>query len=138
MTTLIKEFNGISEFIKDLDSTLAEYRRRLGELLRRLEDLRVKAEQERRLKELLSKLGGSAGAATANVIKLKTINLVMNPSPQQEISALEEAVENLNSKITTLQTMRKDLEMIANTEIEVKVSAIYVDGLPKTLFIRIM
>ena len=137
MTTLIKEFSSIGEFIKDLDSTLADYRRRLGELLRRLEDLRVKAEQEKRLKELLSKLGGSAGGASANVIKLKTINLVMNPSPQQEISALEEAVENLNSKITTLQAMKKDLEMIANAEIEVKVSAIYVDGLPKTLFIRI-
>ena len=138
MTTLIKEFSSIGEFIKDLDGTLAEYRRRLGELLRRLEDLRVKAEQEKRLKELLSKLGGSAGGASANVIKLKTINLVMNPSPQQEISALEEAVENLNNKITTLQAMKKDLEMIANAEIEVKVSAIYVDGLPKTLFIRIM
>ncbi|MCD6428228.1 MAG: hypothetical protein J7L12_01260 [Desulfurococcales archaeon] len=137
MTTLIKEFNSISEFIKDLDTTLAEYRRRLGELLRRLEDLRVKAEHERRLKELLSKLGGSAGGATSNVIKLKTINLVMNPSPQQEIATLEEAVENLNNKITLLQTMRKDLESIANTEIEVKVSVIYIDGLPKTLFIRI-
>ena len=137
MTTLIKEFNSISEFIKDLDATLAEYRRRLGELLRRLEDLRVKAEHERRLKELLSKLGGSAGSTTSNVIKLKAINLVMNPSPQQEIATLEEAVENLNNKITLLQTMRKDLESIANTEIEVKVSAIYIDGLPKTLFIRI-
>ena len=137
MTTLIKEFNSISEFIKDLDTTLAEYRRRLGELLRRLEDLRVKAEHERRLKELLSKLGGSAGGPSSNVIKLKTINLVMNPSPQQEIATLEEAVENLNNKITLLQTMRKDLESIANTEIEVKVSAIYIDGLPKTLFIRI-
>ncbi len=137
MTTLIKEFNSISEFIKDLDATLAEYRRRLGELLRRLEDLRVKAEHERRLKELLSKLGGSAGGTTSNVIKLKTINLVMNPSPQQEIATLEEAVENLNNKITLLQAMRKDLESIANTEIEVKVSVIYIDGLPKTLFIRI-
>ena len=137
MTTLIKEFSSISEFIKDLDATLAEYRRRLGELLRRLEDLRVKAEHERRLKELLSKLGGTTGGPSSNVIKLKTINLVMNPSPQQEIATLEEAVENLNNKITLLQTMRKDLESIANAEIEVKVSVIYIDGLPKTLFIRI-
>ena len=137
MTTLIKEFNSISEFIKDIDTTLAEYRRRLGELLRRLEDLRVKAEHERRLKELLSKLGGTSGTTTSNVIKLKTINLIMNPSPQQEIATLEEAVENLNNKITILQAMRKDLESVATTEIEVKVSAVYVDGLPKTLFIRI-
>ena len=137
MTTLIKEFSSISEFIKDLDATLAEYRRRLGELLRRLEDLRVKAEHERRLKELLSKLGGTTGGPSSNVIKLKTINLVMNPSPQQEIATLEEAVENLNNKITLLQTMRKDLESIANAEIEVKVSVIYIDGLPKTLFIKI-
>jgi len=137
MTTLVKEFNSIGEFIKDIDAVLAEYRRRLGELLRRLEDLRVKAEQEKKLKELLAKLGSTQGMTPSNVVKLKNISLVMNPTPQQEIAVLEEAVENLNNKITLLQAVRKDLETIATTEVEVKLSAVYVDGIPKTLFIRI-
>ena len=140
MSIVVREFNSIGEFIKSVDDELSEMRRKLGELLRRLEELRVKVEQERKIKSILSKLGAAAASAStqSNVVELKTIKLIMNPTAEQEVSALEQVVEMLNNKITQLQAIKKDLDVLGGMDIEVKLTAIYVDGLPKNILIRIM
>ncbi len=138
MSIIVKEFESINEFIKSVDEELSELRKRLGELLRRLEELRVKVEQERKLKNLLSKLGMSgAEAKKTNVIELKTIKLIMNPTVEQEVNSLEQAVESLNNRITQLQAIKKDLEVLGDIDIEVKLIAIYVEGVPKTVLIKL-
>jgi len=107
--------------------------------LRRLEELRVKVEQERKIKSILSKLGAATSASTqSNVVELKTIKLIMNPTAEQEVSALEQVVEMLNNKITQLQAIKKDLDVLGGMDIEVKLTAIYMDGLPKNILIKIM
>ncbi len=139
MSQIIREFDSIGEFMKTVDEELSNMRRKLGELLRRLEELRVKVEQERKLKSLLTKLGMSQeGATPSNVIELKTIRLIMNPTAEQEVVALEQAVENLNNKITALQAIKKDLEILGGIDVEVKLTTIYVDGLPRTILIRVV
>ncbi len=139
MSIVVREFNSIGEFIKSVDDELSEMRRKLGELLRRLEELRVKVEQERKIKSILSKLGAATSASTqSNVVELKTIKLIMNPTAEQEVSALEQVVEMLNNKITQLQAIKKDLDVLGGMDIEVKLTAIYIDGLPKNILIRIM
>ena len=139
MSIVVREFNSIGEFIKSVDDELSEMRRKLGELLRRLEELRVKVEQERKIKSILSKLGAAASANTqSNVVELKTIKLIMNPTAEQEVSALEQVVEMLNNKITQLQAIKKDLDVLGGMDIEVKLTALYIDGLPKNILIRIM
>ncbi len=139
MSIVVREFNSIGEFIKSVDDELSEMRRKLGELLRRLEELRVKVEQERKIKSILSKLGAAASASTqSNIVELKTIKLIMNPTAEQEVSALEQVVEMLNNKITQLQAIKKDLDVLGGMDIEVKLTAIYIDGLPKNILIRIM
>ncbi len=139
MSIVVREFNNIGEFIKSVDDELSEMRRKLGELLRRLEELRVKVEQERKIKSILSKLGAATSASTqSNVVELKTIKLIMNPTAEQEVSALEQVVEMLNNKITQLQAIKKDLDVLGGMDIEVKLTAIYMDGLPKNILIKIM
>lgn len=139
MSIVVREFNSIGEFIKSIDDDLSEMRRKLGELLRKLEELRVKLEQERKIKKILSKLGAQAPeASTSNTIELKTIKLIMNPTAEQEVTALEQAVETLNNKITQFQAVKKDLEVLGGMDIEIKLTAIYMDGLPKTILIRII
>jgi len=139
VSIVVREFNSIGEFIKSVDDELSEMRRKLGELLRRLEELRVKVEQERKIKSILSKLGAATSANTqSNVVELKTIKLIMNPTAEQEVSALEQVVEMLNNKITQLQAIKKDLDVLGGMDIEVKLTAIYIDGLPKNILIRIM
>ncbi len=139
MSIVVREFSSIGEFIKSVDDELSEMRRKLGELLRRLEELRVKVEQERKIRSILSKLGAATSAsAMSNVVELKTIRLVMNPTAEQEVSALEQVVEMLNNKITQLQAIKKDLDVLGGMDIEVKLTAIYIDGLPKNILIKIM
>ncbi len=139
MSQIIREFESIGEFMKTVDEELSDMRRKLGELLRRLEELRVKVEQERKLKSLLTKLGMSQeGSTPSNVIELKTIRLIMNPTAEQEVVALEQAVENLNNKITALQAIKKDLEILGGIDVEVRLTTIYVDGLPRTILIRVV
>jgi len=139
VSIVVREFNNIGEFIKSVDDELSEMRRKLGELLRRLEELRVKVEQERKIKSILSKLGAATSASTqSNVVELKTIKLIMNPTAEQEVSALEQVVEMLNNKITQLQAIKKDLDVLGGMDIEVKLTAIYMDGLPKNILIKIM
>jgi len=136
MSFVIREFSSISEFVKSIDDELGELRKTLGDLLRRLEELRIKAEQERKLRELLLKLRGSKGVEASNTVELKNIKIVLNPSPEQEVESIQQAIENINNRIMQLQSIRKDLEVLSGTELEVKLEVIYVNGLPKVVLLK--
>jgi|YelNatPaOPRAMG01_1025707.scaffolds.fasta_scaffold26343_5 flagellar biosynthesis chaperone FliJ len=137
MSSMIREFNNIAEFVKSIDEDLNDYRKKLAELLRRLEELRVKVEHERKIKTAFTKLGLVAEAPEPkNVVDLKNIKIVMNPTADQELSNLESVVESLNNKITMLTAIKKDLEVLGSLDVEVKLTVIYLEGLPKTLIIK--
>ncbi|MEM1623096.1 MAG: hypothetical protein QW780_02760 [Sulfolobales archaeon] len=134
-STEIKEFNSVAEFIKDIDEDIAELRRRMGDLLKRLEELRIKAEQERKIKELLGKLGVKSEVVT-NTVSLRGLTLIFNPTAEQEQTALEVAIENLNNKLTALQTLRRELEVLGGVELIAKIRVVYVDGVPRAAMFR--
>mgnify|MGYP000256370022 FL=1 len=136
MSLVIREFSSVSEFVKSIDDELGELRKILGDLLKRLEELRIKAEQERKLRELLRRLRGSKGAEASNTVELKNIKIVLNPSPEQEVESIQQAIENINDRIMQLQSIRKDLEVLSGTELEVKLEVIYVNGLPKVILLK--
>jgi len=137
MSSMIKEFNNIAEFVKSIDEDLNDYRKKLAELLRRLEELRVKVEHERKIKAAFTKLGLAAEAPELkNVVDLKNIKIVMNPTADQELNNLESVVESLNNKITMLTAIKKDLEVLGSLDVEVKLTVVYLEGLPKTLIIK--
>ncbi|MGC8975329.1 MAG: hypothetical protein ACP5KB_03925 [Thermoprotei archaeon] len=137
MSSTVREFNSIAEFMKSIDEDLNDYRKKLSELLRRLEELRIRVEHERKIKSAFTKLGLTTEVPEPkNVIDLKNIRLVMNPSAEQELSNLENVVEALNNKITVLTSTKKDLEVLGGLDVEVKLTVIYLEGLPKTLMIK--
>lgn len=135
MSTIIKEYVSVPEFIKSIDEAISEYRKILGEMLRKLEESRIKSEQEKHLRTLLSKFGMQEISKT-NEIDLKSIKVIYNPTPQQELLALEVAVESLNNKITTLSAVRKELEVLTGLDIRLKVIVVYVDDIPKTVMLK--
>ncbi len=147
MTTEIKEFSSLSEFMKYVDEKLSEYRRMLGELLRVLEDIRVRAEQSSKLRSLLARLqtagggGGAGGEATAvqpaAVIDLKGFKVAFNPTAEVELELLEQLVESINDKISRLQTIRKELEALSGEDIEATIKAVIVDDVPRALMIKV-
>ncbi|MEM0026496.1 MAG: hypothetical protein QXT53_00985 [Ignisphaera sp.] len=135
MSTVIKEFNSVAELMKSLDDEISEYRKRLGELIKRLEELRVKAEQEKKLKSLLSKLG-LPETSTANEIALRNVRIIVNPVASQELATIESAIESLNNRVMQLTAIRKEVELLGNIDVEVKISVVYIDGLPKIVLLR--
>lgn len=136
MSTSVREFESVSEFLRSVDDTISEYRKRLGELLRKLEELRVRAEQEKKLKAILSKLGLSESTVT-NEVALRNVRIVVNPTAMQELAAIEAAVEALNNKVALLAAVRKELEILSGIEVGAKLSVIYVDDVPRTIVLRL-
>jgi hypothetical protein len=136
VSTSVREFENISEFLKSVDDAISEYRKRLGELLRKLEELRIRAEQEKKLKAILSKLGLSE-TTVANEVALRNVRIVVNPTAMQELAAMEAAVEALNNKVTLLTAVRKELEILSSIEVGAKLSVIYLDEVPRTIVLRL-
>ncbi|MEM0002458.1 MAG: hypothetical protein QXS24_06020 [Desulfurococcaceae archaeon] len=133
---MTKEYVNVGEFLKSLDDTIAEYRKTLGELLRKIEELRIKSEQESKLRSILSKLGVSPAAAS-NEINLRNVKILVNPLPQQELLSLESAVEALNNKITLLTGIRKDLEALAGLgDAGVRIIVVYIDDVPRNIILK--
>lgn len=135
MSTLVKEYNSIGEFIKAVDEIIANYRKALGELLRRLEEIRLKAEQEKHVRAILSKLG-LTDVSKANEVDLKGIKLVYNPTLLQEQAHLETLAEAINNKITMLSAIKKELEVFGGADVRVKTVVLFVDDIPKTIMLK--
>jgi vacuolar-type H+-ATPase subunit I/STV1 len=136
MSMIVREFKSVGELVKFIDEEVNGYRALLAEFLRRLEDVRVRSEQEKKLRDLLKTLGvGETRKST--VIDLKDSKLIIDPSAEEESKVIEEAVERLNKNIQVLQSIRKTLEPLANLDIEAKITVILRDGIPASVLIKL-
>lgn len=137
MSTEIREFSSLDELFKYIDSQIDELRRKLGELLRVIEEVRIKAEQERKLKSLLSKVVGTSIETQTPVVELKNIKLLINPSAESEITLLEQLAEAINNKMMMLQAVKRDLEVLRGEEIVTTLRVVMIDGIPKGIIIKL-
>lgn len=138
MSVVVKEYSNVTELLKSIDDVISDLRKTLGEYLRRIEELRVKVEQETKLKAVLGKLGLTT-TPPPNELSLRNVRVVVNPTAEQELGSLEAALEGLNARLTQLTSIRKDLDVLSSLgDTSVKITVIYVDGVPKSVFIRIV
>jgi prefoldin subunit 5 len=140
METGLREFASPKSLLTYIDTQLTDLRKKLGELLRLIEDLRAKSEQDKKLKSLIMSLVGDEAkvqGSSETVIKLDKLTIMINPSAETELHTLEELAEYINSKIARLQAVRRDIEKLAHADIETKIVAVLYDGVPKSLIIRI-
>ncbi|WP_440059184.1 hypothetical protein ACSU1N_05195 [Thermogladius sp. 4427co] len=136
MSTVVREFKSVGELIKFVDEQINTHRTLLADFLRRLEDVRVRAEQERKLKDLLKSLG-VAEIRKSTVIDLKESKIIIDPSSEEESKVIEEVVERLNRSIQTLQSIRKSLDPLANLDIEAKITVVLKDGVPSSILLKL-
>lgn len=137
MSTLVKEYDSFSALLKAIDEQLNNLRQQLANYLRRLEDVRAKAEQERKFKEFLKTLTGEETPPTqGKIVDLKDIKLYINPSAESESALLEDLIDRINRSIQALQTARKYLEPLAGFDIEAKIVVLYKEGVPSAIIIR--
>ncbi len=133
----VREFNSFKEMLTSLDEDITHVKRVLGELLRRMETLKVEVENERALREVLSKVGvAQSQQHVSNVVNLKRVKIYIKPTAEQELASLESFVEYLTSRMVALENVKKELSLFSAAEIEAKIEVIYVDGLPKEIYIR--
>ena len=138
LSVVVKEYSSVTELLKSIDDVISDLRKTLGEYLRRIEELRVKVEQETKLKAVLGKLGLTT-TPPPNELSLRNVRVVVNPTAEQELGSLEAALEGLNARLTQLTSIRKDLDVLSSLgDTSVKITVIYVDGVPKSVFIRIV
>ncbi|MEM0454121.1 MAG: hypothetical protein QXO98_05650 [Sulfolobales archaeon] len=132
-----REFNNFKEMLTSLDEDIIEIKRVLGELLRRMESLKAKIESEKALKDVLSKIGVSQSQQQiSNVVNLKKVKIIIMPTTEQELISLESFVEYLTSRMILLENIKKELSLFSLANIEAKIEVIYVDGLPKEIYIK--
>lgn len=136
MSITIREFNTIEDFLKAIDESISSHKKQLGEILKKLEELRLKAEQEKQIQIVLSKLG-IGDFSRVNEVDLKEVKLVYNPSIHQELVHLESLAEAISNKVNKLSTIRKDLDVFSGLNIKIKVVVHFIDDIPKTIMLRI-
>jgi len=136
MTSYIKIFNNINEIISSLDEDIAESKRYLGELLRIIDELRLRAENEKALTNLLAKLGVSTNRKQNAVVNLRNLKIIINPNAEEELVALEALAEHISRRIKTLQDIKKELESFAGVNVEARFEAVYIDGILKEIYIK--
>lgn len=135
----VKTFNNVKEFVKSIDDEIARLRTALGKYLRDMDDVRSKAERLKRLEETLRKVSSEkTSIAKTRELKLGPLSVVINPTPIQELEALEVIVKDIQDKLTSLENIRKSLTPLEPLEdVEAKVEVYTVNGIPKTVFIRL-
>ena len=137
MSSIVREYGSFAELIKSIDESLNVLKQQLAEYLRRLEDIRARSEQEKKLKELLKRLTGEETAAVGKVVDMKEVKLFINPDAEQEAKLLEEIIDRINKSIQTLQSIRKALEPLSNVEVETKITTIFREGVPIAIIIKL-
>ncbi|ADI31466.1 hypothetical protein [Staphylothermus hellenicus] len=137
MSAVVREFSSFADLIKSIDEELNMLKQQLADYLRRLEDIRAKSEQERRLRELLKNLTGEEQTSKGKVVDLKDVKLYVNPDAQQEATVMEEIIDRINKTIQSLQSIRKSLEPLSNVEVEAKIVVVYKEGAPSSIILKL-
>ncbi|WP_425277384.1 hypothetical protein [Staphylothermus marinus] len=137
LSAVVKEFSSFADLIKNIDEELNTLKQQLADYLRRLEDIRAKSEQERRLRELLKNLTGEEQTSKGKVVDLKDVKLYVNPDAEQEATVMEEIIDRINKTIQSLQSIRKALEPLSNVEVEAKIVVVYKEGVPSSIILKL-
>lgn len=138
---MIREFTSIKDLLAYIDGKITEYRKVFGDVLRYVEELRRRAESQRKIQNVLAKIGMGASAIPQAVaeVDLKSFKLSINPSPEAELKYYERYLEDLNQKIARLATIRKDLDAISTdlSELGGRIVVIFRDDVPENIILKI-
>ncbi|MCE4613654.1 MAG: hypothetical protein F7C07_07495 [Desulfurococcales archaeon] len=133
----IREFDNVKDLIAYMEEEIAKLRAVLGDLLRRLETAKSKAETMVRLEKLISQLG-TRGSVGWSELTLGNVKILVNPTPRQEFDILVSVVRRIQDRLEYLEKLRKDLEPLKNLEeASVPLQVVMVNGLPESIFIKI-
>ncbi len=111
MVIEIKEFGSAEEIEEALDKEISETKSTLGECLRKLDEIRSLAQKTKKIRQVVMKLAGKkVDAESLGEISVGDINVVLDASPLDELTALESVVRSHQERLLTLQKAREALK----------------------------
>ena len=121
MTTTVKTYNSVEEIAETLDKEIADTKSALGEYLRRLDSIRSLAEKSQKIREVVMKLANKKSTSTENVgeVEVGDMKIILEPTPNDELTAIEDAVRSHQKYLFVLQKARealKPLDQLGSTE----------------------
>jgi len=120
MVVEIKEYTSAEEIAENLENRISETKSTLGEYLRRLDDLRAKAEKSKKIREVVMKLAGKkAVTESLGELSIGNLSIVLDANPFHELTAIEEVVRSNQEKLLVLQKTREALnwmDQLGDTE----------------------
>jgi hypothetical protein len=140
MVIEIKEYKTAEELAKTLDKEIGDTKSKLGEYLRRLDEIRTLAEKSKKIREVVMKLAGKrVSTDTLGEITVGTLNIVLDANPFHELTAIELVVRSLQERLLVLQKARealKWLDQLGDTE-GLKYLVVENDGVPERILFKI-
>jgi hypothetical protein len=133
-------FNNVADFTKFIDEEISKLRSQLGEFLRRLEAAKARADIMTKIESFLSELarGQGAGAAQGRQLQLGPVNVIVNPTPKQELDALVAAARSLQERIVVLERIKKSIEPLQKMPaVDVKIEVLMENKIPTKVFLYI-
>ena len=121
MSVAIKTYHSIREITDTMDKEIADSKSKLGNYLRRLDDIRAFAEKSRRIRETVMKLTGKKNLQneTLGEIDAEGLKIILDANAFHELTAIEDAVRSHQEYLQVLQRAQealKPLDQLSDTE----------------------
>jgi len=121
MVAVIKKYNSVEEIAESLDEKISQTKSNLGELLRKLDEVRKLAETSKKIREIVMKSSGKKNEVNEGLgeIEVGNVKIVLDANPSQQMTAIVSAVKSHQENLLDLQQARqglKSLEELGSTE----------------------
>jgi hypothetical protein len=136
----IKEFSSVEEFEEAIDKEISDTKSKLGGYLRRLDEIRELAEKTKKIRQVVMKLAGKrADAESSGEIILDNVNIVLDASPLDELTALESVVRSHQERLLKFQKTRENLKPLDEFNDTEGMNFLIVenDGVPERILLKI-
>jgi hypothetical protein len=136
----INEFTSYMEVTKTLDKEISDTKSMLSKYLSRLDGVRHRAENLKKLRSTLSKVvGRKALKQSSGEINVEDMTIVLDASPLDEMNALESVVRSYQERLSSLKKARESLDSfneLGDTD-GMKIQLVEANGIPETILINI-
>ncbi|MEM2739572.1 MAG: hypothetical protein QXQ29_02070 [Candidatus Bathyarchaeia archaeon] len=136
MVVEVRSFENISGFLSSVEDEATRLKALLGDYMRRVELIKAKTEKHMKIQSIVSKVA-KVKFPEGEVLDLKGVEVLINPSPKQELDVLLEAMQSVQSRINVLDSARKAVSVFQEAQsLDIPVEVVYRDGVPKTIILR--
>jgi len=135
----IKEFSSNEEIEEALNKEISEIKSKLGENLRRLDEIRTLAERTKKVRRVVMKLAGKkADVDSLGEISVGGVNVVLDANPLDELTALESVVRSHQERLFKVQKARealRPLDEFGETN-GIQFLVVVSDGVPERILLK--